>query len=621
MSVQSARAFFDALNRDYVAVHKAKEDLFWTTYMGTSADDAAFASAERAYKDFVSDPVKLSETRNHVSELHAGTPDPERDALRHGLEGWKALFEAHVVEGAEGRRLMHEIVETEAALFARRRVFVPRHVNERGETEDATLGALLTNQLTNPVEARRRSSFEALRGVEEWVLDNGFLELVALRNRFARALGFRDFFELKLLKNERMTKARLMTILEDFLVRTDVANARTLAALRAQHGDAAGRPWNLRYLTTGDVVRRMDEYLSFGPALRRWVQSFRRLGIGFRGATLQLDLLERAGKHQNGFCHAPVPAWMDERGEWTPSHINFTSDAKPDQVGSGSRAIDTLFHEGGHAAHFANVTQNAPCFSQEYAPTSMAFAETQSMFCDSLLHDADWLKQYARNSNDDPIPDNVIHDAVASRQPMRAYDARTIAVVPLFESALYALGDDGRTRDTVLALARATEVRVLGLESPRPVVAVPHLLNQESAASYQGYLLAEMAVSQTRAFFLGRDGYLTDNGAIGPALSRHYWAPGNSIDHDTALRGLTGEGFSATYLAEDCNRSVGESWAVAEASIAGAAARRRASDAQNTLDAQIRIVHGEDTLADSSDGEDAMCARFEEWVRAHYPAA
>ena len=74
--------------------------------------------------------------------------------------------------------------------------------------------------------------------------------------------------------------------------------------------------------------------------------------------------------------------WINEDGRWVPAAINFTSEAKPDQVGSGIRAINTLFHEGGHAAHFANVVQNSPCFSQEYPPTSMAYAETQSMFCD-----------------------------------------------------------------------------------------------------------------------------------------------------------------------------------------------------------------------------------------------
>ncbi len=109
---------------------------------------------------------------------------------------------------------------------------------------------------------------------------------------------------------------------------------------------------------------------------------------------------------------------------------------------------------------------------------------------------------------------------------MRAFDARSIAVVPYFESALYRMSEDDLTPDAVLALARETERRVLGVESPRPLLAIPHLLNQESAASYQGYLLALMAVSQTRAHFLGEFGYLTDNPAIGPALSAHYWEPG-----------------------------------------------------------------------------------------------
>ncbi len=620
MSLVNARAFFDSLNLDYVAVHRTKEALFWTTYMGTSADDEGFTRAERAFKDFVSDPARLSATRAQLAQVQALPPDTERDLLLHGLRGWQALFEANVIESDAGRALMHELVDAEAVLFAKRRTCVPTHVNERGEVVDATLASLATNLATNPLDERRRSSFDAFRGLEQWALDNGFLDLVRLRNRFARALGFSDFFEMKLRKNERMTTSGLFAILDDFLDRTDAANARMLTGLRAQHGDAAVLPWNLRFATTGDIVRRMDPYLTFAPALRRWVESFRRLGIGFRGATLQLDLLDRAGKFQNGFCHCPGPAWVNARGEWIPGQINFTSEARPDQVGSGTRAIVTLFHEGGHAAHFANVVQQAPCFSQEYAPTSMAYAETQSMFCDSLLDDADWLRRYACDADGQPMPEAVIHARVASLQPMLAFEKRMLAVVPCFESALYQMSDEALTPEAVLALARQTERRVLGMESPRPLLAIPHLLNQESAAAYQGYLLAEMAVAQTRAFFLERDGYLTDNPAIGPALSTHYWEPGNSVDHDTMLRSLTGEGFTARHLASACNRSVDEAWTDATASMRAAAARTPSADALPSLDAHIRIVHGDELLADSTEGEDVMCARFEAWVHAHYPA-
>src|SRR5262249_57567884 len=187
-------------------------------------------------------------------------------------------------------------------------------------------------------------------------------------------------------------------------------------------------------------------------------------------------------KYQNGFCHSPVPAWFDEQGRWVPSHINFTAEAKPDQIGSGLRAINTLFHEGGHAAHFAHVLQNSPCFSQEYAPTSMAYAETQSMFCDSLLNDADWLVRYARNLRGETIPSELIRDRVTTTQQVRAFDERSIAVVPYFESALYRLPDSELTPTAVLNLARETELRVLGMESSRPLLAIPHLLNHESAA-------------------------------------------------------------------------------------------------------------------------------------------
>jgi hypothetical protein len=617
--MEHARTFFTRLNHAYSAMHKAKEDLFWSTYMATSDDQEGFTRSENAYKEFISDPEKLQETRQHLTRLEGLPRDPERDALIHGLRGWLALFEANIVDTDEGRVLMRELVEVEAALFARKRELQPRHINEQGESEVASLTMLATNQATNPVEERRRSSFDAFRGIERWVLDHGFLDLVKLRNRFARTLGFANYFEMKLRKNERMTPDQLMGILDDFIARTDAANRRTHAELAAAHGDSATAPWNIRFFAAGDVVRRMDPYLPFGLALRRWVESFSRLGIRFRGATLQLDLMERPGKYQNGFCHSPVPTWIDEAGRWIPGRINFTAEAKPDQIGSGVRAMLTLFHEGGHAAHFANVAQNAPCFSQEFAPTSMAYAETQSMFCDSLLNDADWLKRYARNVEGDPMPDLLIHDRVASSQPMRAFDERSIAVVPYFEAALYQLTDAALTPEAVLSLARETERRILGLESPRPMLAIPHLLNQESAASYQGYLLAHMAVYQTRSYFLRQYGYLTDNEMIGPMLARHYWAPGNSVDHDSMLRELTGEGFSARYLADECNRSVDVAWAQAQAAMTTAAMREPSTDEPGGLDADIRVVHGAEVLADSSEGEEAMCTRFESWVRAHYP--
>ena len=128
-----------------------------------------------------------------------------------------------------------------------------------------------------------------------------------------------------------------------------------------------------------------------------------------------------------------------------------------------------------------------------------------------------------------------------------------------------------------------------------------------------------MAVYQTRAWFLREYGYIADNPAVGPLLAEKYWAPGNSLTHDETLRALTGEGFSARYLAEACNRSVDEAWAEADASIQAARARSYPGDFPAEIDAKVRIVDGAAVLADNSVSEAKMCADFAAVVKARYP--
>ena len=601
-----ARNYLNRLNADYLQVHRRKEDLFWSTYMGTSDDQAGFTAAEQAYKAFCADPARLPVLREMLAQA-------EEAELRRGLGGWIAFFECNVIEDPQAAALMDELVAAEAELFARRKGLRLTLLDEQGRQVPGSLPAASTALAASSDEAVRQSALAMFHTLEQWVVGNGFLEVVALRNRFARAMGYRDYFDYKVHKNEQMSPAQLFAVLDDFIARTEQRLHQSLAELKAAKGEEALLPHNLRYSVSGDVTRRLDPYVPFSRALQDWVESFRRLGIQYRGASLTLDLLTREGKYENGFCHGPVPSFWQE-GEWVPAVVNFTSLANPAQVGSGWSGLNTLFHEGGHAAHFANVTGNAPCFSQEFPPTSMAYAETQSMFCDSLLDDADWLKRYARNAAGEPIPDDLIQAMIEARQPFRAFNERQIALVAYFERDLYAMAESERTPDAVLALAHRWERQILGVESPRPLLAIPHLLNQESACAYHGYLLALMAVEQTRAYFLKRDGYLTDNPRIGPDLAAHYWGPGNGMTHDETLRSLTGEGFSAIPLATVCNQTVAEAWQQAEACMAAARQRPPAGEGA-PLNAHIRVVHGAELIADNRESEARMLADFEAWIR------
>ena len=126
-------------------------------------------------------------------------------------------------------------------------------------------------------------------------------------------------------------------------------------------------------------------------------------------------------------------------------------------------------------------------------------------------------------------------------------------------------------------------------------------------------------MAQTRAWFLGKFGYIADNPAVGPLLAEKYWAPGNSLSHDQSLRALTGEGFSARHLAADCARSAAEAWAEAEASMEAARTRAYPEDYPADLDASIRVVDGRELLADNSVSEARMCEDFAAALEKRYP--
>jgi hypothetical protein len=125
-----------------------------------------------------------------------------------------------------------------------------------------------------------------------------------------------------------------------------------------------------------------------------------------------------------------------------------------------------------------------------------------------------------------------------------------------------------------------------------------------------------MAVYQTRDYFIREFGFLTDNPKIGPLLAEHYWKPGNSINHDATLRSLTGEGFSASYLAEQCNLTSEEAWVIEQNKIQSMQGRKR-SDIK-PLNANIKLVDGDLTISSNNISDLQLCDTFESFINNKY---
>jgi len=611
-------ALIAELNEQYDARHRAFEDNFWATKMALQGCSTEALTRTKLDLDaFLSDAGHLKAVEAAIS---GGAATPGELKV---LEIMRKTFETYVVDDARVAELKAQLTAIESELDAKRgSMRLGFEDPEKGFVECSSV-RLRTEMRTNPDERIRKAAYEGLQGIGTFVVED-LCRMVKLRNEVARLSGFVDYYDMSVTQAEGFGKQKLFEMMDDLRGRTDgtMHKAREYLAKKSPLGEDALKPWNTGFSLAGETDRKMDPYFPFEDAVAVWGRSFAALRIGYRGATMNLDLLDRKGKYSNGFCHWPVCAYnrVDaEKGDktWVPSVANFTSLASPTVVGSGNTALTTLLHEGGHAAHFANVVQDSPLFAQERPPFSVALAETQSMFLDSLADDAAWLGRYAKDREGRPVPWDLVEESIRAKHPYAVFDVRAMIAVPYFEKALYELPDAEVTPANVLALAERMEVEVQGGPAGRPLMSVPHILSDEASCYYHGYVLAEMAVRQTRAHFLAQ-GQIVDNPSIGPALAESYWRAGNSEPFLDLVVNLTGKPLSSDAWADALAVPLEDKVRAEKADYDAAVKTGPYAGPLDVLDMRVRLVHGDETISDSEvdGGFDAACAKFKEWVKA-----
>jgi hypothetical protein len=285
-------------------------------------------------------------------------------------------------------------------------------------------------------------------------------------------------------------------------------------------------------------------------------------------------------------------------------------------------------HEGGHAAHYANIDQASPFCSQERPPFSVALAETQSMTLEEFGRDAGWMARYAVSRDGKVVPWELIEKSIRSSQPYSVFGLRSMLVVSYLEKALYETPDDQLTPERVIAMGDEIEKSVQGGLSSRPVLSVPHILADESSAYYHGYTLASMAVHQNRRAFrrlLGTHD-LTDRPEVGAMLSGGYWKAGNTVPFLKMVERVTGEPLSADAWVEELEQPLEEAIAREKADYVAALAKgpkygpADLAEVEKKLDVRVEMVHGALSLGDSEldGGLGGAMAKFAKFVRDTY---
>jgi oligoendopeptidase F len=680
---QEAQSFVDRFNADYEAKHAAFERQFWGTKMNLASSSSSNDNNDNNEKEKEKEktvtysPELLSKTKGEMEDLLSNPQNRlEAERLRQAIilkkvENNKTKNVMKMLDiiirtctcydmssSPQAKQVRDETSKLESALeMSRNRDMklgytLKKDSSDSGGVDDGVVfyemsSVALRNVLTShDDEATRQAAYEGLRSIGPFVLAHGFVDIVKKRNEMAQQLGYVDYYDYKVTQAEGFGKDRLFAMIDTLEQGTRPIMEKARQELVERFGVNATEPWNTSYKMAGSIVKKMDPYFSFSKSVERYLRSYAKLGISYANATMNLDLLDRPGKYSNGFCHWPSVAWIKPDGSWQPSVTNFTSLADPTAIGSGYRALQTLFHEAGHAAHFANIRQPSPLFSQERAPSSVAYCELQSMFLDSIVSDAAWRATYAINdATGERIPFALLEDETRATHPFAVFSIRAMLCVSYFEKALYELPAEQVTAERILALADEFEIKIQGGLSSRPLLSIPHLVSDEASCYYHGYTLAEMSVHQTRAYILQRDGYICDNPQIGPTLRTSYWECGNArpfleLVHELTGKELSGQDWVAT-LNETVDDKVVRQKKEYDTAIAAAAAKASSSSSSSSgggeeksadddatlldsLEMTVKFVDGDVVIADSSlvaGGILGACQEFEKFVEARVAAA
>jgi oligoendopeptidase F len=596
----SAEAFLEHLNTTYRKLHKEYEEAFWLARMGDHAVEASMNDAQAKRDAFRADPKLKAETEAHIRA--------SKGDIRDRLKLWQRFFSLYQAP-QEATAIQKKISELESKIEKIRSTRKEGYIDPKTKKfVAASENKMRTIMRTSPDEAMRKACFDAMEKMPYDTLDL-YIELIGLRNAFARALGHSDFYAYKARIDEDMTKKELFGIFTPIYESTKYG----FKAIRdlEKHKPGLRKPWNFAYMIAGSFVAEEDPYFRFENVLSYWGRSFAALGLDFRGGTVSLDLLDRAGKYNNGFCH--YPDLVHERdGKLMPGRANFTSNAIPGQVGSGSQGIHTVFHEGGHAMDRLNSRERDVCVNTEYPPATVSWAETHSMFMDTISSSIEWRTRYARNAEGEPYPFDLYERKVRAVLPLRPLEMMHIMFVVFFEKEIYECRD--LTRERVLEMARRAYKKYFDQDGDSiRVLNVPHIYTSESSAYYHGYGLALLGVEQWREYFFKKYGYIVDNPRVGAEMTK-VWSYASRYSAKKLVRMATGKKLSADAFIRNATKPLDRILRDARARIDRL---KKVPEYTKPVDlgGSIVMVHGKKKIADNSRSFEDMDGKYRAWLR------
>lgn len=550
--------------------------------------DAVYARRETLGLE--ADQRRLVETtRARLIRLGGALPPADRQALA-DLNARIAAASAKFVQNFSGDEVeQFTLIETEAELDGlddAARAAAARLAAERGHPGAWAIANVRQSALAFLAKARDRGARERVwrlwnaRGENPGERDNRPLmaEILRLRGRKARLLGYPNFAALQLSDRMARTPEKAMDLLLRAWDRVRPATERHMADLQqlaAADGQTAPiAPWDRYYYAEkyrrsqlGLDAAEVRQYLTVEGVIGAVLEAASRLhGIDFeplpcapvlaptirplavsRGGepvgVVYIDIIARDSKRRGSWQSEARPA-SSYNGRVLPvSNVVTSVDPAPE----GQRTVmawesaNVIFHEFGHGLHMLLGESRYPSLGSMGVAWDMV--ELPALLNERWLYDAELLRRHMRHATTgEPIPLDLIERIQAGARHDRVFSVNADYLIGAVTDLRIYLAADGSEIDAV-AVEAATRAELGMPDGIDLLLRMPnffHVFGSEHyAAGVYSYLWADVMAADVAERFLEAEGGLYD-AATSALWRRTILSAGNSVPADEAYRAFIG---------------------------------------------------------------------------------
>jgi hypothetical protein len=234
------------------------------------------------------------------------------------------------------------------------------------------------------------------------------------------------------------------------------------------------------------------------------------------------------------------------------------------------------------------------------------------MFLDTMLSSIEWKDRYAKNAAGESFPFDLYEREIKKLRPLLPLRMNSISSVMYFERAVYEAKNLTEEKLKSIAKKTFTQFSDSSVDSLR-LLSIPHIYSWESACSYHGYGLAELALHQWRDYFFKKYGYIVDNKNVGKEM-RAVWKYAAAKSFSECVVLATGKKLSSASFIKHVTASERSILTTSKKRTKGTRAVKQGTTPIN-LNANIKMVHGKKVIATNEKSFADMTNTYATWLK------